>query len=71
MGKDAVNGTYTETHTTADEEERKAIIAAARSWDKNDKAGFLKKYSSYSDAEYIFDNYGGVAGTLSGKISTG
>lgn len=69
LGKDAVNGT--DTHTTANEEQRKAIIAAARSWDKNDKAGFLKKYGSYSDAEQIFDNYGGITGTLSGKIKVG
>ena len=69
LGKDAVNGT--DTHTTANEEQRKAIIAAARSWDKDDKAGFLKKYGSYSDAEQIFDNYGGITGTLSGKIKVG
>lgn len=69
LGKDAVNGT--DTHTTANEEQRKAIIAAARGWDKKDKAGFLKKYGSYSDAEQIFDNYGGIAGTLSGKIKVG
>lgn len=69
LGKDAVRGT--DTHTTASEEQRKAIIAAARSWDKNDKAGFLKKYGSYSDAEQIFDNYGGITGTLSGKIKVG
>ncbi len=69
LGKDAVNGT--DTHTTANEEQRRAIIAAARSWDKNDKAGFLKKYGSYSDAEQIFDNYGGITGTLSGKIKVG
>lgn len=66
LGKDAVRGT--DTHTTASEEQRKAIIAAARSWDKDDKAGFLKKYGSYSDAEQIFDNYGGITGTLSAKI---
>lgn len=69
LGKDAVNGT--DTHTTANEEQRKAIIAAAREWDKDDKAGFLKKYGSYSDAEQIFDNYGGITGTLSGKIKVG
>lgn len=69
LGKDAVNGT--DTHTTANEEQRKAIIAAARSWDKNDKAGFLKKYGSYSDAEQIFDNYKGQTGTLSAKIEVG
>lgn len=69
LGKDAVNGT--DTHTTANEEQRKAIIAAARGWDKDDKAGFLKKYGSYSDAEQIFDNYGGITGTLSGKIKVG
>lgn len=69
LGKDAVNGT--DTHTTANEEQRKAIIAAARGWDKHDKAGFLKKYGSYSDAEQIFDNYGGITGTLSGKIKVG
>lgn len=69
LGKDAVNGT--DTHTTANEEQRKAIIAAARGWDKKDKAGFLKKYGSYSDAEQIFDNYGGITGTLSGKIKVG
>lgn len=69
LGKDAVRGT--DTHTTASEEQRKAIIAAARSWDKEDKAGFLKKYGSYSDAEQIFDNYGGITGTLSGKIKVG
>lgn len=69
LGKDAVRGT--DTHTTASEEQRKAIIAAARSWDKDDKAGFLKKYGSYSDAEQIFDNYGGITGTLSAKIEVG
>lgn len=69
LGKDAVRGT--DTHTTASEEQRKAIIAAARSWDKDDKAGFLKKYGSYSDAEQIFDNYGGITGTLSAKIKVG
>lgn len=69
LGKDAVRGT--DTHTTANEEQRKAIIAAARSWDKDDKAGFLKKYGSYSDAEQIFDNYGGITGTLSAKIEVG
>lgn len=69
LGKDAVRGT--DTHTTASEEQRKAIIAAARSWDKDDKAGFLKKYGSYSDAEQIFDNYGGITGTLSAKINVG
>ena len=69
LGKDAVNGT--DTHTTANEEQRKAIIAAARGWDKHDKAGFLKKYGSYSDAEQIFDNYGGITGTLSAKIKVG
>lgn len=69
LGKDAVNGT--DTHTTASEEQRKAIIAAARGWDKNDKAGFLKKYGSYSDAEQIFDNYGGITGTSNGEIKVG
>lgn len=69
LGKDAVNGT--DTHTTANEEQRKAIIAAARGWDKHDKAGFLKKYGSYSDAEQIFDNYSGITGTLNGEIKIG
>lgn len=45
----------TNTHTTASEEQRKAIIAAAQSM--SNKKEFLKQYGSYSDAESIWKRY--------------